>query len=490
MAQREVVDIDAMEDDATEVRAPDAQYEDRMIDDDDALPFVPPSNDALRDPDLVVDAARSDEFRCAACYQLVKEPVSHGCAHFVCRGCNDRRPLEDRNKCPQCRAHIASGPYPNLAVAQFLRNLLVHCVHKPHGCTHQHAYHEQAVHLAKCTFVPVKCKWPECTHIAAKTQIGRHEAYCEYKTKVCDECKEEYRDSHKSGHFDTHGQCMNLIVCPNECTVLGGGKKQKIEGAAAAVATVTRLPREQMEHHLANDCPKRQVACFCGDTYIADQAFEHINSKGRAARHVQAASRALTKLQAEVEELKHKLRPKTSSSPLGTFPELGVRPEWESYGCIVAQTATQQGRYVVGPPEEAFSVGPFNAIQCVANSKMMTQKRKNGSGRYITFSLDFRRDTTPSPEALLGTHEFGMRVRMLRAWRGGDTAIDNHDGHNTRLAPKHEAYTKECFSAAQLLGGSVQMVKMPIEFFNPNDPDILNERGECGIEIAVFYRRV
>lgn len=309
------------------VRAPDPQYDDRLIDDDDApYRYRFPADlaaaieaAAARDADVeMIDLTRPDtkalevdyervvrqpdtnaiDIQCTVCHSVVEKAHGWvGCKHVIC-GTQCRsglRPQSVEAGCPQCRRRNgASQPQP--LVDYLVRtHVAVKCVAAPLcdavyelGDPHEpdniaDYWRNERSHRATCPHILVVCPKGCGKADLRRSQLEHHmEQQCPCRTRPCVECNEEIPVGGWAEHNTPPAglPCRGFEWCTNGCTTGNGSKKRKLtEDGAAAEAPQRRMVRvRDLEHHLMNECPRRFVECaLCGIRYPECKRERHLS---------------------------------------------------------------------------------------------------------------------------------------------------------------------------------------------------------------------
>ena len=163
------------------------------------------------DPDQFIGDI-SDNFVCAICLWVVKDPVEHvDCEKIFCQPClTVLTESTKKNECPHCRNLLTNRTKPmNRVVREFYEKLQMRCRFADKGCTEVFPWTTQANHESVCVFHRIEC--PHCQEVMASSQLKSHEQEkCPMIQVVCSVpgCQQsmlrKHIDNHDQENFKSH----------------------------------------------------------------------------------------------------------------------------------------------------------------------------------------------------------------------------------------------------------------------------------------------
>ena len=187
---------------------------------------------------------------CPVCLLVLREPYQATCCGYsFCRVCIDQVKA-NCNPCPCCKKpHFQD--FPNKGLQRSLNVFKVQCVNQNQGCQWVGELGELDSHLnsdsftlerqlSGCKYVVIKCLY--CSKLLQRSDIQIHlNDHCHRRPFSCKYCGEfeSYYEDVTTNHWPICG--YYLVPCPNECG--------------------ETLQRQNLENHIANDCPLTVVDC-------------------------------------------------------------------------------------------------------------------------------------------------------------------------------------------------------------------------------------
>ncbi|XP_013379813.1 TNF receptor-associated factor 4 isoform X2 [Lingula anatina] len=198
----------------------------------------------------------SRRLTCPLCSLPMREPVQITvCGHRFCDSCLQEYLREGIFKCPEDELPLDFAKiYPDQDLEVEIMNSLVRCKHFKEGCKWtDKAAHLQA-HLDICRYDAVPCP-NQCAAMLSRICLQDHLEYTCHKRRVtCDFCGIEFSGEQMDNH---DGECgYETVWCENKC------------GA--------RLQRRFLNNHMKNECHKRLAMClFCHKEFVFETLQTH-----------------------------------------------------------------------------------------------------------------------------------------------------------------------------------------------------------------------
>lgn len=167
-----------------------------------------------------VDEELAELVMCPICKDVCKDASILHCGHFFCDSCLGG----PTGICPVCRRSFFTRGDGRI-VNQMVSKLRVRCENE--GCDDIFAIEHQEHH--ECKFEPIMCRNRACCVVVLRREMKKHKRVCEHAEVPCGLCGEHIR---KSG----------------------------------------------MDDHLKEECPKRKIACECGNEMDACELDDHQRS--------------------------------------------------------------------------------------------------------------------------------------------------------------------------------------------------------------------
>ena len=219
-----------------------------------------------------------DEYKCAICHCVTKEPtLTSCCGNHYCQSCIDRV-LQQGRPCPLCST---SGFEVFLDKKQKRRilSLKVHCTLKSQGCEWTGDLGDLGTHIdhtyGSCGYVRIECS--QCSRRIQRRKLDWHkERDCPKRPWKCNHCEHGTTFDKQRDHVSV---CTRFPVpCPNSC------QRERIE-------------RGQLDSHL-KQCPLQVVDCEfkphgCCTRVMRKDMQKHLDDN--IQQHLLLSNRHLTK---------------------------------------------------------------------------------------------------------------------------------------------------------------------------------------------------
>ena len=141
--------------------------------------------------------AVDDDFHCAICMNVLKEPVMcQNNQHYFCTACITRH-LVQSEMCPTCREelNVETLRKPPRILTKFLSNLNIRCENYERGCLGVVKLEDIENHAVNCGFAPVKCSNDGCSiEVNKRDRIYHETEVCEFRKVKCHDCAELKKD--------------------------------------------------------------------------------------------------------------------------------------------------------------------------------------------------------------------------------------------------------------------------------------------------------
>ena len=141
--------------------------------------------------------AVDDDFHCAICLNVLKEPVMcQNNQHYFCTVCIARH-LVQSEMCPTCREelNVETLRKPPRILTKFLSNLNIRCENYERGCLGFVKLGDIENHAVNCGFAPVKCSNDGCSiEVNKRDRIYHETEVCEFRKVKCHDCVELKKD--------------------------------------------------------------------------------------------------------------------------------------------------------------------------------------------------------------------------------------------------------------------------------------------------------
>ena len=138
-----------------------------------------------------------ENFHCSICFNVLKEPrMCRNNEHIFCLACITRNLNENPETCPECSERLTCGLTVNTlrraprVVNNYLSELEIKCDFASRGCPEYIRVEALKVHVASCSFAPVRCSNEDCGMEISKRDNVHHETeVCEYRKVKCHDCQ-------------------------------------------------------------------------------------------------------------------------------------------------------------------------------------------------------------------------------------------------------------------------------------------------------------
>ena len=141
--------------------------------------------------------AVDDDFHCAICMNVLKEPVMcQNNQHYFCTACITRH-LAQSEMCPTCREELNMEALrkPPRILTNVLSNLNIRCENYEKGCLGFVKLGDIENHVVNCGFAPVKCSNDGCSiDVNKQDRIYQETEVCEFRKVKCHDCAELKKD--------------------------------------------------------------------------------------------------------------------------------------------------------------------------------------------------------------------------------------------------------------------------------------------------------
>ena len=138
-----------------------------------------------------------DDFHCAICMNVLKEPVMcQNNQHYFCTACIMRH-LVQSEMCPTCREemNVETLRKPPRILTNCLSNLNIRCENYERGCLGFVKLGDIRNHTGNCGFAPVKCSNDGCSiEVNKRDRIYHETEVCEFRKVKCHDCAELKKD--------------------------------------------------------------------------------------------------------------------------------------------------------------------------------------------------------------------------------------------------------------------------------------------------------
>ena len=231
---------------------------------------------------------------CPICLQIMLKDISlTSCGHHFCTLCIERV----YGTCPTCRA-TSYQIFPDADRQRYIRGLQVYCSNKKYGCTWKGELKNLSGHINKgerkgeCQFEVVKCRYwtgKRCNIKMKRADLANHEEKrCPKRPYNCQYCGD------KSTYiiitrFHNHKCPRYPVLCPKRCDPR------------------KKMPREEVDAHIKNDCPLAPVACelcWAGCTERPQRKDIEQHATNNIAQHITLLAKACQDLKEENSKIK------------------------------------------------------------------------------------------------------------------------------------------------------------------------------------------
>ncbi|KAH7339563.1 hypothetical protein B0J17DRAFT_655752 [Rhizoctonia solani] len=322
---------------------------------------------------------------CCICRQPFADPTTATpCGHTFCRTCITQA-IDVSPQCPIDRGTLAHSdllPAPQL-VRNMVDELVIQCPNAPLGCTH--TTQRQLISSHACTYTPVQCTLPDCTHSVFKHHANAHQHPqdpCPHKLAKCQSC----------------GLLVSAPEHPDRCPT----RENPCPHCSSPV------PHNRLAEHAANECAAVPIPCplsvygcaYTGPsetmpTHLSDEcAFERLKPfLALTQSRVASLERTVSELKQQLDATKKSLGPwyRPANAPPSTEPE---PPRFEFRPLV--------GRRRVSSPLH-MSMFHFDDAEGTANSSGSAtgNRRRAGSGSSAlrqAISGSTEPDPAPTPD--------------------------------------------------------------------------------------------
>ena len=134
-----------------------------------------------------------ENFHCSICFNVLKEPrMCINNEHIFCHACITRNLNENSETCPECSERLTVDTLRRAprVVNNYLSELEIKCDFASRGCPEYIRVEALKVHVASCSFAPVRCSNEDCGMEISKRDKVHHETeVCEYRKVKCHDCQ-------------------------------------------------------------------------------------------------------------------------------------------------------------------------------------------------------------------------------------------------------------------------------------------------------------
>lgn len=227
-----------------------------------------------------------EDWECLVCHLAMKDPVQIvGCGHRLCNICMESLLRRPSPTCPADRQPLSREKiFPDAACHRRILDLDVKCSY--FGCPWTGELRAAEKHQSGCSFKVVNCPNFGCTEKLTKQELKIHAAFeCSWRKINCEYCNILFVQNVKKIHL---AACAKFPVqCTNKCGVRD-------------------IPRDQLEVHVRDDCPKTEVQCEyktlgCHAVFPRSEVKSH--SESQVESHLALALRGLQSTQHQVRAL-------------------------------------------------------------------------------------------------------------------------------------------------------------------------------------------
>ena len=143
--------------------------------------------------DKTVESDVPHNFRCAICFNVLKQPMQ--CPrneHSFCRPCILRY-LEEFQRCPSCMEPLTIQTLrPSRVITDLMSQLKIKCGNVSRGCPDIMKLENLEAHVLGCEFSPVKCSNEGCDVVIDRQYQADHENNeCIFRQGKCEVCGED-----------------------------------------------------------------------------------------------------------------------------------------------------------------------------------------------------------------------------------------------------------------------------------------------------------
>eukprot|EP00996_Jenningsia_fusiforme_P000049 NODE_1016_length_1757_cov_176.066745_g897_i0.p1 GENE.NODE_1016_length_1757_cov_176.066745_g897_i0~~NODE_1016_length_1757_cov_176.066745_g897_i0.p1 ORF type:complete len:430 (+),score=67.55 NODE_1016_length_1757_cov_176.066745_g897_i0:52-1290(+) len=126
----------------------------------------------------------AEQFQCSVCLGVPVCPrIVQPCEHIFCRSCIEKC-LEAKAECPNCRQAIAAATGCE-ELGRALRQLWGKLRFPCEFCTTSINCDDRAMHLDRCTEIPVQCPHAGCREAPPRKNLEQHVAECVHRLTLC-----------------------------------------------------------------------------------------------------------------------------------------------------------------------------------------------------------------------------------------------------------------------------------------------------------------
>ncbi|XP_043212115.1 TNF receptor-associated factor 6-like [Amphibalanus amphitrite] len=189
--------------------------------------------------DFEFDPPLEAKYECPICLMCQRDCVQTSCGHKFCGPCILAWLRREREQCPQDNQPLTENDiYPDNYTRREILQLRVHCPNSKSGCPTLVELANVDRHLTECEYQIVPCP-NRCSMRTMKREIADHcQSSCLRRLVNCSLCNEQFQLNQQKSHLTT---CPLVALTCESCQ------------------TVT--PRQEMQHHLAEECPRTVVPC-------------------------------------------------------------------------------------------------------------------------------------------------------------------------------------------------------------------------------------
>lgn len=193
---------------------------------------------------------------CPLCRFPMKDPVQiTACGHRFCDACLQDYLSEGIFTCPEDQLPLDYAKiYPDPDAEKSIMGSVVYCIHHREGCKWMDELRKLKAHLNTCKYDAIPCI-NHCAAMIPRVLMEDHVKYtCPKRRTKCEFCNKEFLGEMLEGHA---GSCQyEPIYCENKCG--------------------TKLQRRFMSNHRLTECPKRLAPCrYCQKEFVYETMQAH-----------------------------------------------------------------------------------------------------------------------------------------------------------------------------------------------------------------------
>ena len=237
---------------------------------------------------------------CLKCSEELHDPhITYCCGSYFCKAC-----IESENElCPQGCKTPSFELFSSEDLTITLKATQIHCSYQTGGCEWIGTLCDLNEHWKVCTYCPLslphddlkkaQCSYQKdgCNWVGSWEGKGDHEKQCQKRPFVCKYCNEyeSIFEDVEENHFPVC-KCYPSF-CPNKCTE-------------------ETFQRQQLDHHINNECPLQTVTCTfqcvgCDDELTRERLQDHMSEN--VSNHLALFAAQWHRSQVEQSELKQEV---------------------------------------------------------------------------------------------------------------------------------------------------------------------------------------